>query len=303
MCRNVKRHYPSLLANDVEWASRAEATAQRTFELTSFLTDVRKITSVDVDFPKKRDLSRQLLGLAELGVRQQPRALLRSIPGLELKEAAQGEVCCGFGGLFCMKYSEISNRMVSEKCDAVTATGAKVLLGGDLGCPHERRANCRGLAPQSRCGTWRRCSQATSPEPRYACPRTRKMNEAHADFLSRSNQALANPALRQALENIQTHLVEGRRAAVARVPEFEQLRSRAAAIKDHVLSNLDVYLELFATQVQSAGGKVHWAVDAEEAGIRIAEICRAAKARSVVKAKSMISEEIELNDHLGIGWP
>jgi L-lactate dehydrogenase complex protein LldE len=130
----LKRHYPSLLANDVEWASRAEATAQRTFELTSFLTDVRKITSVDVDFPKSVTYHDSCSGLRELGVRQQPRALLRSIPGLELKEAAQGEVCCGFGGLFCMKYSEISNRMVSEKCDAVTATGAKVLLGGDLGC-------------------------------------------------------------------------------------------------------------------------------------------------------------------------
>jgi L-lactate dehydrogenase complex protein LldE len=73
-------------------------------------------------------------GLRQLGVKTQPRQLLESVRGLRLHELADAEVCCGFGGTFCVKYPEISGRMVAEKADAVIATGATTLLGGDLGC-------------------------------------------------------------------------------------------------------------------------------------------------------------------------
>lgn len=122
--------------------------------------------------------------------------------------------------------------------------------------------------------------------------------ESAESFAVRSRHALGDAALRQALENIQTHLVEGRRNAVARVPEFDHLRDTAASIKDHVLANLDVYLELFAARVEAVGGTVHWARDAAEANRIIESVCRAARAKLVVKGKSMISEEIELNAHL-----
>jgi L-lactate dehydrogenase complex protein LldE len=130
----LRRHYPLLFADDSQWAPRARAVAAKTFELTAFLADVRKVTEVHAEFPHPVTYHDSCSGLRELGVRAQPRALLRSIPALSLQELQGREVCCGFGGLFCAKYPDISDRMVSDKCAAVTATQAEVLLGGDLGC-------------------------------------------------------------------------------------------------------------------------------------------------------------------------
>ncbi len=73
-------------------------------------------------------------GLRELGIKAQPRALLAAMDGVELAELADAEVCCGFGGTFCVKYTDISDRMVSKKAEAIAATGADLLLAGDLGC-------------------------------------------------------------------------------------------------------------------------------------------------------------------------
>jgi L-lactate dehydrogenase complex protein LldE len=73
-------------------------------------------------------------GLRELSVKEQPRRLLRSVAGLELVELPGAETCCGFGGTFCVKYPEISNRMVEDKAQAIEDTGAGTLLAGDLGC-------------------------------------------------------------------------------------------------------------------------------------------------------------------------
>jgi L-lactate dehydrogenase complex protein LldE len=73
-------------------------------------------------------------GLRELGVKAQPRALLSSVTGLELVEMADPEVCCGFGGTFCVKYPEISTRMVSDKAADIRETGADTVLAGDMGC-------------------------------------------------------------------------------------------------------------------------------------------------------------------------
>jgi len=69
-----------------------------------------------------------------MGVRAQPRALLARVPGLTVKELAEPELCCGFGGTFCVKYPEISTRMVTDKVADIRGTGADTLLAGDLGC-------------------------------------------------------------------------------------------------------------------------------------------------------------------------
>ena len=130
----LRRHYTTLFTDDPLWAPRARSVAEKTFELTAFLTDVLKVSAVDVRFPRRVTYHDSCSGLRELGVGTQPRTLLRSIPALSLHEMQGREVCCGFGGLFCVKYSEISDRMVSDKCADVASTGAEVLLGGDLGC-------------------------------------------------------------------------------------------------------------------------------------------------------------------------
>jgi L-lactate dehydrogenase complex protein LldE len=73
-------------------------------------------------------------GLRELSIKAQPRKLLANVDGLTLKEMKDSEVCCGFGGTFCVKYPDISNKIVSEKTTHIKATGADLLLAGDLGC-------------------------------------------------------------------------------------------------------------------------------------------------------------------------
>ena len=73
-------------------------------------------------------------GLRELGVKAQPRRLLAGVEGLKLVEMTGAEVCCGFGGTFCVKYPDISNAMLDDKIADIAATGADLLLAGDMGC-------------------------------------------------------------------------------------------------------------------------------------------------------------------------
>ena len=86
--------------------------------------------------------------------------------------------------------------------------------------------------------------------------------------------------------------------AVAALPEFERLRDIARDIKNHTLANLDFYLEEWESKVIAAGGHVHWCSTADEARAAVLDICQAAGARTVTKGKSMISEELDINDHL-----
>ena len=107
--------------------------------------------------------------------------------------------------------------------------------------------------------------------------------------------ALADGQLRGALRQATTLFGERRRAALATVPDWESARDRARAIKDETLEHLDRYLEEFVTNAERAGARVHWARDAAEACDIIGEIAERHGARTVVKSKSMASEEIHLN--------
>ena len=130
----IARHFPGLFADDPNLLSRAEALAGRTHELVSFLVDVMGMDRVSARLDGVATYHDACSGLREMDVKQQPRRLLASVQGLALKEMADPEVCCGFGGTFCVKYPEISTRMVSDKTRDVTQTGASLLLSGDLGC-------------------------------------------------------------------------------------------------------------------------------------------------------------------------
>jgi L-lactate dehydrogenase complex protein LldE len=130
----TRLHYEEALADDPAWAERARRLGARSFELMSFLVDVMRFV------PAKRALAASATyhdschGLRELGIFEQPRALLARVSGLEMRPLEGNDVCCGFGGTFCVKYPAISNAVVSEKAAAVESTGAQLLLGGDLGC-------------------------------------------------------------------------------------------------------------------------------------------------------------------------
>ena len=131
----IRRHYPALFEDDPAWAPRARHIAERTHELTAFLVDVRGLTTVDdVAFQGRVTYHDSCSSLREMEVKQQPRRLLTSISGLDLAELAAPEVCCGFGGTFCVKYPDISNRMVGDKTADIVGTGAEAVLAGDLGC-------------------------------------------------------------------------------------------------------------------------------------------------------------------------
>ncbi len=130
----VAHHYPSLFEDDPPYRARAEAVASRTHELVSFLTDVMGVAAVDARFSGSVTYHDSCAGLREMGVKAQPRALLASVSGLTLAEMADPEICCGFGGTFCVKYPDISTRMVNDKCAGIAATGAGTVLAGDLGC-------------------------------------------------------------------------------------------------------------------------------------------------------------------------
>jgi len=130
----IKVHYPDLLAGDDAWRARAEELAGRTFELTQFLADVRGWDGVEARLDGTVTYHDSCASLREHGVRAQPRALLARVAGLTLVEMEDTEVCCGFGGTFCVKYPEISNHMVADKTANIRATGAGLVVAGDLGC-------------------------------------------------------------------------------------------------------------------------------------------------------------------------
>ena len=130
----IKVHYPRLFAGDADMAGRAEDLARRTHELTSFLNDIMQVTESAAEYQAKVTYHDTCSGLRELAIKSAPRALLGRVKGLELTESEGAETCCGFGGTFCVKYPEISEHMVDATANDVIASGAELLLGGDLGC-------------------------------------------------------------------------------------------------------------------------------------------------------------------------
>jgi L-lactate dehydrogenase complex protein LldE len=123
----LRRHYPEVLADDPVYAPRARALAAKSHELISFLVNERKFArACQVTKACYHD---SCSSLREMGVKDEPRRLL---PGLNELKAPQ--ICCGFGGLFSVKYPEISERMADDKIADIRSSGASTLIGPDLGC-------------------------------------------------------------------------------------------------------------------------------------------------------------------------
>jgi L-lactate dehydrogenase complex protein LldE len=130
----IKVHYPEVLAHDPQWLPRAQALAAKTHELISFLVNVRGMKRIDAQCTARACYHDSCSSLREMQVRDEPRELLASVDGLSLSELKEPEVCCGFGGLFSVKYPEISERMADDKIADAQTTGAELMLGADLGC-------------------------------------------------------------------------------------------------------------------------------------------------------------------------
>jgi L-lactate dehydrogenase complex protein LldE len=130
----LREHLPHLFDDDPNMKARATAFGARCYELVGFLADVMGVREVEAAYEGVATYHDSCCGLREMGVKAQPRALLASVAGLSLTEMKEPEVCCGFGGTFCVKYPAISTRMVGDKTRDIAATGADTLLAGDVGC-------------------------------------------------------------------------------------------------------------------------------------------------------------------------
>lgn len=126
--------YPELFKEDPVWAARARRLAQKCFELTAFLADVLKVEDLGARYNGVAVYHDSCSSLRELGLRQQPRALLDRVAGLKLVDLDNAEECCGFGGTFCVKYPEVSTAILDRKLDGILAKQPDLLLSADLGC-------------------------------------------------------------------------------------------------------------------------------------------------------------------------
>jgi L-lactate dehydrogenase complex protein LldE len=129
----VKQHYVHDLFRDAPERAEFEALAAKWHELSDFLVNVLKVEGVPGRFAGAVTYHDSCSGLRELGVKREPRELLRQA-GATIAEMADCEKCCGFGGTFSVKLGDISSRMAANKCANVRAAGARVMAGGDLGC-------------------------------------------------------------------------------------------------------------------------------------------------------------------------
>ena len=132
----IRVHYPELFADEPVHLEQAKALAAKTYELTSFLVDVARAELPDSGFAGTVVMHDACSALRELNVREQPRKLLAGVSQCRVQSLKNADVCCGFGGLFCVKYPEISARMADKKIADIRATGSggTALVSTDLGC-------------------------------------------------------------------------------------------------------------------------------------------------------------------------
>jgi L-lactate dehydrogenase complex protein LldE len=130
----VKVFYPELFKEEPEWEKRAESLAERTYEFTDFVVNVLGVDDVGSTYHGKIALHQSCHLLRELNVRTEPQRLLKAVKGIELVQLERAETCCGFGGLFSIKYSEISGSILQDKIDSIEKSGADVVVASDVGC-------------------------------------------------------------------------------------------------------------------------------------------------------------------------
>jgi L-lactate dehydrogenase complex protein LldE len=130
----VRHHYPELFRDEPGWRRRAERVAARTYEFSEFLVDILKVEKLGARYPGRVTYHDSCHLLRGIGVKEQPRALLRRVAGLEFVEMKNSDYCCGFGGAFAVKYPDISTAMVNDKVDHIVNSGADTVVGCDTGC-------------------------------------------------------------------------------------------------------------------------------------------------------------------------
>jgi L-lactate dehydrogenase complex protein LldE len=130
----IRHYYPDLFTNDPEWSSKAQALADKTYEFSEFLVKVLKVGNFTAQLSAKGTYHQSCHMSRGLGVKDEPIQILRQVDGLDITDLPNCQDCCGFGGTFAAKMSDISEKMVDDKIRHIESTGADVLIGSDLGC-------------------------------------------------------------------------------------------------------------------------------------------------------------------------
>ena len=130
----VREFYPVLLRDDPGWAARARQVGRRTYELTEFLVDVLGVDEVGARFPYRVAYHPSCHGLRALGLREQPLRLLRHVRELDLRTLQGAEECCGFGGMFAVKFAALSAAMLETKIAAIEESAAEFVTATDVSC-------------------------------------------------------------------------------------------------------------------------------------------------------------------------
>jgi len=133
-CTAMVHHFHELFGDDEAWCKRAEALAARTYEFGAFLVNVLGVDDVGASFKGPVTWHDACHGLRDLGVREEPRRLLRNVRGAEFVELPNADACCGFGGTFSVKYPEISVAILDNKIDAIEKAGVRAVVSGDASC-------------------------------------------------------------------------------------------------------------------------------------------------------------------------
>ncbi len=142
----IRRHYEELFRDEPRLLSRSRELASRTYEFSEFLVRILNLTDLNAYFKGKVTLHDSCQVRRGLGVFQEPRALLANVTGLDFREMARSDECCGFGGVFSAKYPRIAAAIARDKIENALATGAAIITGCEISCllHLERQAGCMG---------------------------------------------------------------------------------------------------------------------------------------------------------------
>jgi L-lactate dehydrogenase complex protein LldF len=299
----VRHEYPRVaaLAGDPALEREVRALAPRVLELTELLIDRLGVEDVGAVFPHTVTYHPTCHSLRALRVGDRPLRLLRAVRDLELRELPGAEECCGFGGTFAVKNADTSLAIVADKVRSILDSGAEYCVSADSSClMHIGGALSRGGGrPRPRPPPPPPVAPRRTARPRRTRRLMSDVTPTERPFPDAAREALADGQLRANLRHV-THSIRAKRAAaVAELPDWEALREAGAEIKRRTMAELDSYLLELEAAVSAAGGTVHWARDGEEAGRIVGDTIAAHAVEEVVKAKSLTTEEIDLNAVLG----
>jgi L-lactate dehydrogenase complex protein LldE len=130
----IRHYYPEMFKDDPIWKPKAEEFANKTYEFSQFLVHVLGVDDPKCEWAGTCTYHHSCHMRRGLGIKEEPLQLLSRVEGLDLKELPYAHDCCGFGGTFAAKMSDISEAMVDEKIKHIESTGANILVGSDMGC-------------------------------------------------------------------------------------------------------------------------------------------------------------------------